>query len=116
MKVVVITEDHTLNQYIAKPVVEEIFRECGKSPRITVVNNLRIRGWQQALDQDTIHKIFENIAAADLFLLIIDRDCDENRESGIVAARLADAELMGKTMFACLTMEEVEIWALSIHR
>jgi hypothetical protein len=50
VKVLVVPEDPSLDQYILKPVVERIFSDLGRSPRVAVLSNPRLRGVSQALD------------------------------------------------------------------
>jgi hypothetical protein len=116
MKAVVICEDHTLDEYVVKPVVENIFRELGKRCRVTVASNPRVKGVDQALSADLLQHVFSNYRAADVFFLIVDRDGDEQRESGKLEECRRDAEKAGKALITCLAIEEVEVWALAIHR
>jgi hypothetical protein len=48
----------------------------------------------------------------DLFLLTVDRDADEHRAK---RARSLETEHPGR-LFACLAVEEVEVWMLALHR
>ena len=114
IKAVVICEDHRLDEYILKPVIKQIFNELGQKVRISFAPRTMIQGVHQAL-QKTKHKdVFSRYSIADVFFLIIDRDGDENRESGKFADRLAEAPV-GKQMFGCLAVEELEVWALALH-
>jgi hypothetical protein len=50
-----------------------------------------------------------------LFLILVDRDCDQNRIHRITA-RESEAQSRGKCLFGCLAIEEVEMWALAIYQ
>jgi hypothetical protein len=51
----------------------------------------------------------------DLFLLLVDRDCDESRINK-VNAREQETTERGKWLIGCLAIEEVEMWALAIYQ
>ncbi len=111
MKVLVIPEDPRLDQYILKPVVERIFADFGKSPRVTVLSNPRLRGVAEALDAATLADIVATYPMNNLFLVLVDRDGDGAR-SAVASAR--ELEHSGR-LFVCLAIEEIEVWMLAIH-
>ena len=53
MKVLVIPEDHTYDQYILKPVIQKIFADLGRTPKVEVLPD-SLGGVDQALDRDII--------------------------------------------------------------
>lgn len=112
MKVLVIPEDPTLDQYILKPVVARIFADLGKSPRIGVLSNPRLRGVSQALDSAVLADIVSNHPMIDLFLVLVDRDGDTKRPA---LAQQRETEHQGR-LLVCLGIEEIEVWMLAIHR
>ncbi|HEY0478285.1 MAG TPA: hypothetical protein VGD37_12260 [Kofleriaceae bacterium] len=112
MKVLVIPEDPMLDQYILKPVVERLFADLGLSPRVDVLWNPRLRGVDQALDPSRVRHVVGTYSMFDLFLLTVDRDADEHRAK---RARTLETEHPGR-LFACLAIEEVEVWMLALHR
>lgn len=112
MKVLVIPEDPTLDQYILKPIVTRIFADLGKSPRIGVLSNPRLRGVAQALDATILADIVSNHPMIDLFLVLVDRDADIKRPA---LAQQRETEHKGR-LFVCLGIEEIEVWMLAIHR
>ncbi|NQT36132.1 MAG: hypothetical protein HQ581_01505 [Planctomycetes bacterium] len=114
-RVMVICEDHRLDQYIIKPVVEHLFRDLDRRARIDVLSDPPIGGVSQALDKQTVGQILDENPMIDLFLLIVDRDGVESRENKL-QARLQQASDSGKRMAGCLAIEEVEVWALALHR
>lgn len=111
MKVLVIPEDPSLDQYVLKPLVERIFAALDRSPRITILFNPRLRGVAQALDATILAEIVANYPMNDLFLVMVDRDGDESRR------RRAEAreEEHPERLLVCLAIEEIEIWMLAIH-
>lgn len=111
MKVLVIPEDPSLDQYVLKPIVERIFSDIGKSPRIQVLSNPRLRGVAQALDSAILTDIVETFRMIDLFLVLVDRDGDARRQ-GVASQR--EKEHQGR-LFVCLGIEEIEVWMLAIH-
>lgn len=112
MKVLIIPEDPTLDQYILKPIVGRIFADLGKAPRIEVLFNPRLRGVSQALDSAILTNVVETFRMIDLFLVLVDRDGNPHH-AGVAHQR--EAEHQGR-LFACLAIEEVEVWMLAIHR
>jgi hypothetical protein len=115
MKVLVIPENPTLDQYILKPVVECLLRELGRgTARVEILQEPHLNGVEQALDAHVLAGIHGGYPMIDLFLLIIDRDGVESRQSR-VDARVAEANGRGKSMVGCLAIEEIEVWALAPH-
>ena len=66
----------------------------------------------QALDASIVRHIVGVYSMIDLFLLTVDRDADEHRAK---RARSLETEHAGR-LFACLAVEEVEVWMLALHR
>jgi hypothetical protein len=112
VKVLVIPEDPTLDQYILKPVMERLFADLGRSARVNVLWNPRLRGVSEALDPSIVRHIVATYSMNDLFLLAVDRDADEHRAK---RARMLETEHPGR-LFACLAVEEIEVWMLALHR
>lgn len=111
MKVLVIPEDPRLDQYILKPVVEKIFADFGKSPRVTVLSNPRLRGVAEALNSAILADIVATYPMNDLFLVLVDRDGDGARST---VANARESEHSGR-LFVCLAIEEIEVWMLALH-
>lgn len=112
MKVLVIPEDPTLDQYILKPVVNRLFADLGRTARIDILSNPRLRGVDQALSQAILASIAETFRMIDLFLVLVDRDGVQGR-TAIARAREGEHP---ETLFVCLAVEELEIWMLALHR
>lgn len=112
MKVMVIPEDPTLDQYILKPVVEQLFKDLGRSARVSVMSNPRLRGVAQALDAEILAGVVRTNPMIDLFLVLVDRDAEEKRHA---VGQKRSEEHPGR-LFVCLAIEEVEVWMLAVHR
>ena len=115
MKVLVIPENPTLDQHILKPVVVQIFKELNRKARIEVLQDPHLSGVEEALDSTILGEILRDNRMIDLFLLMVDRDGIERREQA-VQQRVADAAAYGRTMIGCLAIEELEVWALALHK
>lgn len=111
MKVLLIPEDPTLDQYILKPVVTQLFADLGRAPRVEVLARPRLRGVAQALNAAILADVVATYPMVDLFLVLVDRDGDERRHAQ-AAAR--EAEQPGR-LLVCLAVEEVEIWMLALQ-
>jgi hypothetical protein len=112
VKVMVIPEDPTLDQYILKPVMERMFLDLGRRARVEVLANPRLRGVAQALDAATVARVMAMYPMIDLFCLMVDRDGVPERP---VEARARETEHPDRLM-VCLAVEEVEVWMLAVHR
>ncbi len=113
MRVLIIPEDPTLDAHVVRPVVERIFRDLHRSARVEVLRDPHLRGVAQALNPDVVAGILQDNRMIDLFVLVVDRDCDREGNSAKAAAR--QEEHAGK-LIAVLAREEVEVWALAPHR
>ena len=108
----VIPEDPTNDQYILKPIVEQLFAGLGKSPRVQVLANPRLHGVSQALSAAVLADIVAMYPMVDLFLVLVDRDAEPKRPS---QANERTQEHPDR-LFVCLAIEEVEVWMLALHR
>lgn len=113
MDVLIIPEDPRLDQHILKPVVERIFADLKVPANIRVLQDPRMRGVSQALDENVIQPVVDLYPMVDLFLVIVDRDCD--RESNVARARTLESRIPDR-LIVCLAIEEVETWMLYLHR
>jgi hypothetical protein len=108
----VIPEDPTNDQYILKPVVEQLFAGLGKSPRVQVLSNPRLQGVSQALSAAILADVVAMYPMVDLFLVLVDRDAEPKRP--LQAEERAQEH--PDRLFVCLAIEEVEVWMLALHR
>lgn len=113
MKVLVIPEDQENDQYIVKPVLERLFEDLGLSAQVTILPEPRLRGDQDALDRQLIAQIVTDRAPmTDLFLLVIDRDCNREKHEQRLQARVAEH---GAKMLGVLAVQEIECWMMALH-
>lgn len=115
MRILIIPEDPRLDQFILKPIVEAIFKDLKRVASVQVLQNPRLRSVDQALDPTMLGGIINSYPQEDLFLLLLDRDCDQNRINR-VGAREHETGGIGKWLIGCLAIEEVEMWALAIYQ
>lgn len=114
MKVLVIPEDPTNDQHVLKPIVAAIFKDLGRVARVDILQNPRLQSVTQALDPKNLAGIIASYPQSDLFLLLLDRDCEEFRSEKI-KAREQEASNMNKVLIGSLALEEVEMWALAVY-
>lgn len=112
MKVLVIPEDQALDQYVVKPIVEAMFEDLGLRARVDVLPEPRLRGASDALDKEVVATIVADNPMEDLFLLLVDRDCDREGNESRAAERQAEHE--GR-LVACVARQEVEVWLLALY-
>jgi hypothetical protein len=113
VRVLVIPEDQTLDQYIAKPVVEALVKDVGFKAKVDVLPEPRLHGTGEALDQEIVAEIVADNPMIDLFLLVVDRDCD--RQENVAKAAAREEEHEGKLLH-CLAVEEIEVWMLALYK
>ncbi|WP_224240633.1 hypothetical protein [Hyalangium gracile] len=113
MKVLIIPEDPTLDAHILQPIVERLFEDIGRKARIEVLQDPHLNGIDQALNPDMVRRIVDENPMVDLFLLMVDRDCNRFQNEAKVTAR--EQEHSGR-LLACVAIEEVEVWMLALHR
>lgn len=111
MKVLIIPEDPTHDRYILKPVMERVLQDLDRVARVEVLAEPHLRGVDQALDRETIANIVADNPMVDLFLLVVDRDCNRQKNEQRAQAR----EQEHPDLLACLAIEEVEVWLLALH-
>lgn len=113
MKVLVVPEDPTLDQYVLKPIVERLFADLGKAPRVQVLSNPRLHGVAEALDAAILADIVDTNPMIDVFLVLVDRDGDDRKRPLQAKERTREHP---DRLFVCLAIEEIEVWMLAAHR
>jgi hypothetical protein len=117
VNVLVIPEDFRKDQYVLKPIIEKMMASLGVRARVVVCPEPLLQGVGEALKWERLAKIIEMYRGMTrLFLLLVDRDCDDNR-----AARLrgieqrAEEELAGsdRVFLAAHAWQEAEVWVLA---
>jgi hypothetical protein len=108
---IIISEDHTNDQYILKPLIEKLLAQLGK-PRATVslVTNPRLNGYEHAKEQ--IDAICERYKFAQLILFLPDNDCNLNRQKNLLVIEKAK-QSEGYRFCAQSAVQEVETWLLA---
>lgn len=109
MKILVVTEDHRLDMFIIKPVFEALFEDLHP----LVVFDQTTQGSEEALDPQHLSSVIRENPMIDVFILVIDRDCDRRGHQ----ARAAAAEgTHPPNLLACLAIEEVETWLCALYK
>ena len=111
MRVLVIPEHPRYDQYILKPVVEQLFKHLGKPARVDVLANPVFDGVSQILKSSNLERVAALHPMHGIFLLFPDRDGNEGRASQLA---MLEASFPG-TLFGCAAIEELEIWMLALH-
>ena len=100
MKVLIIPEDPTHDPHIIKPIIQALFDDLGRKAWVDVLREPRLRGTSDALDAATIAAIVAENEMIDLFLLVVDRDCNRDGNDSKAAAR-AGSSLRSSATAAC---------------
>jgi hypothetical protein len=82
------------------------------SARIQILPEPRLRGTSDALDRELIAEILADNPMEDLFLLIVDRDCDRLGNEALARQRQREHP---EKLIACLARQEVEVWMLALY-
>lgn len=113
MKILIIPENQTYDRHIVKPVLERILDDLGSRATISVLDDRRIDGWTQATSEELLADVMSVFPMVNLFVLVIDRDCDGPSRDGILQARETK---FGKKLVAIAAIEELETWMLAIQQ
>ena len=113
MKVLVILEDPSLDEHIAVPVVKKLFESLERRADVRPLREPHLRGVDQALDPEQLRGIVQGNPMTDLFLLLVDRDC--NRFHTESRAMQRETEHPGK-LIAAVAVNELETWMLALHK
>ena len=113
MRVLIVPEDFSKDQYLLKPLFARLFRSLHKQTvRVTVCQDPRLGGVVEALKQERLTGIVERYRGmTDVFILCVDRDGDVNRRQ--VLDRLEDAFAGRPVFLAENAWEELEAWTLA---
>jgi hypothetical protein len=90
VRALILLEDPTLDQYVVRPVVERIFSDLGVTGSVEVLRDPHLAGAKQALDKDIVAAVVADNRMVDLFVLVVDRDCDRQMHANKAAARCAE--------------------------
>lgn len=112
-RVALICEDHTLDQYILRPVAEALLREIGK-PRAIVrpVTDPRLKGLGD-LRKELPNLIKRYGPISDLVIVAIDADCEDGQEGRVSrAASFASLLQHAENAVLVVAIQELEVWAM----
>lgn len=112
MKVLLVLEDPTHDRYVVQPIVEQMLSKLAIKARVDVLTDPHPRGVDQALDPTWLGEVIDIHPMIDLFLLVVDRDCDRTHNGRRAADR--EAEQRGR-LVACVAHQEVEAWMLALQ-
>ncbi|WP_133511082.1 hypothetical protein [Candidatus Thiosymbion oneisti] len=117
VNVLIIPEDFRKDQHVLKPIIEKMMASIGVRARVRVCMDPKLGGIGAALKWEHMQKIVNRYRGMTrVFLLIVDRDCDENRR-----AKLDTLEQKAETLLAgtdCYFLaenawQELEVWVLA---
>lgn len=118
MRVLVIPEDFTKDQYMLKPLIEAMFAAIGKPTAIVrVCQDPRFHGVDQLLDWEQLRPVLTRYQGMiDLFLICVDRDGREGRRASLDRLEELAAEAMPeRIVLAENAWQEIEVWVLAGH-
>jgi len=117
VNVLVIPEDFRKDQYVLKPIVEAMMAKIRVRARVMVCTDPLLGGVGEALKWERLDEIIEMYRGMTrLFLLLVDRDCDDSRVARLrVLEQQAAAVLAGsgRVFLAEHAWQEVEAWVLA---
>ena len=110
MKALLIPEDFRNDQYILKPIFEQLFGNLGRrSLRVEVCQDPLLGGVTEALKSERLQEIVDQYPTIDIFILCVDRD-------GVVGRRQRLDQIeeeFGDAFLAENAWEEIETWVLA---
>ncbi|MEA3308694.1 MAG: hypothetical protein U9Q70_04175 [Chloroflexota bacterium] len=116
-RILIIPEDFRKDQYMLKPIIQALLDHLGRpTARVVVCQDPLLGGVSVALKKEKLIDIFEAYAGmVDLFLLCVDRDCEETRTT-----KLQERERWAKKEHDCKLIaanawQAIEVWILAGH-
>ncbi len=110
MRVLLIPEDFRNDQYILKPIFEQLFGNLGRrSLRVEVCLDPLLGGVTEALKSERLQEIIDQYPTIDIFILCVGRD-------GVVGRRQRLDQIeeeFGVAFLAENAWEEIETWVLA---
>ncbi|MBF0285548.1 MAG: hypothetical protein HQL51_13945 [Magnetococcales bacterium] len=125
MNVLVIPEDFRKDQYLLSPLIKAMFQHLGRpKARIDILRDPLLGGVEELLKWENLQEIIEDNGMVDLFLLCLDRDCNdgrknpggrgENRPLRVQAIEHQAVQLFPtKKLMGESAIEELEVWILA---
>ena len=118
MRVLIIPEDFTYDQYILQPLIQAMLNYLGKPrAKVRVCRDPQLGGVDQATNWVQIQEIIERYPMNDLFLLCVDRDGKSGRRNKLDELEEQAREILPsqKQFFAENAWQETEVWILAGH-
>lgn len=112
MKVLVIPENPTHDQFIIKPVLEKLFNDLSLRCRVEVLSDPHLNGVEEALNHELLRRIIDSNPMVDQFVLIVDADCERSNATSRV--RHIEAKFSPK-LISCVAVQELEVWLLALY-
>jgi len=116
--VLIIPEDFTKDEHILKPFIEEVLREAGRPKAVVrVCRDPNFQGISECLKVERLrNEVVRRYPMVNLFLLIVDADGKAGRADALdhVVSQMK-GDLDGRTFFAEMARQEVEILLLAGH-
>ena len=118
MRVLVILEDFRNDQYMALPIIREMMKAVGKpKAKVDVVRDPFLTSVSQALSEQQLRKVIQvHKGMTDLFILCVDRDCEEGRSQVISNLEKNLAEEFNVVFIGENAWQELEVWLLAGHK
>lgn len=120
MRVAILAEDFRKDQFLLKPVCEAMMASLGKpQSKVLVITDPAFRGIGDLFRRDRMQRALDlNRGMFDLFLLLVDRDADSERDRKLAELERWAREILGprKCFLAAAAWQEVEVWALAPHK
>lgn len=113
----IVCEDHTLDQFVVRPVVEKLLAAIGrKNARIKVVTKPQLRGYADVRKQAcSILRLYG--AVSDVVIFAVDADGEDGEEgrpdrTAALKRAIEACEHYSEKGFVVAARQEVEVWAL----
>ncbi len=116
LRVLVIAEDFTHDQFILKPLMDEMLRALGKpQAKVLICREPKLGSVEQATNWQRLEEIIRQQPMIDLFILCVDRDGKEGRQQALrLLEERATAVLTPNRLFLAVNAwQEVETWLLA---
>jgi hypothetical protein len=117
VNMLIIPEDFRKDQFVLKPIVEKMMASLGVRARVQVCMDPLLGGVGEALKWERMQAIVDRYRGmVRMFLLIVDRDCDEGRKARLDALEgRAEVALAGtdRCFLAENAWQELEVWVLA---
>lgn len=115
MRVLIICEDYRTDAFILKPIIAAMMKQLGKPKAKVDFPKKILGGVSEALNWKRIKDIIDDYPMVDLFLLIVDRDGNEDRENALkrIENLTQNDPDIDCTLFGENAWQEIEVWALA---